>query len=77
MKQIKRSTGSIHWSACAGAGVLLTGGIIDSQPFKYVSFVGGYRAIYQDYEEGSKGSKNYRNFDATMHGPLIGVNFRW
>jgi len=53
------------------------GGIIDWQPFKYVSFIGGYRAIYQDYEEGSKGSRNYYNFDATMHGPVIGVNFRW
>jgi len=53
------------------------GGIIDWQPFKHVSFIGGYRAIYQDYEEGSKGSKNYYNFDATMHGPVIGVNFRW
>jgi hypothetical protein len=47
------------------------GGIIDWQPFKYVSFIAGYRAIYQDYEEGSKGSKNYYNFDATMHGPVI------
>ena len=54
-----------------------TGGLIDWQPFKYVSFVAGYRAIYQDYEEGSKGSKNYYNFDATMHGPVFGVNFRW
>ena len=53
------------------------GGIIDWQPFKYVSFIGGYRAIYQDYEKGRKGSKNYYNFDATMHGPVIGVNFRW
>ncbi len=53
------------------------GGIIDWQPFKYVSFIGGYRALYQDYEEGSKGSKSFYNFDATMHGPVIGVNFRW
>jgi hypothetical protein len=27
--------------------------------------------------KGRKGSKNYYNFDATMHGPVIGVNFRW
>jgi hypothetical protein len=52
-------------------------GIIHWQPFKYVSFVGGYRALYQDYEENSKGSQNYYNFDATMHGPIIGVSFRW
>ena len=52
-------------------------GIIDWQPFKYVSFIAGYRALYQDYEKGSKGSDNYYNFDATMYGPVIGVNFRW
>jgi hypothetical protein len=50
-------------------------GIIDWQPFKYVSFIGGYRAIYVDYESGS--GSNLFKFDATMHGPLIGVNFRW
>jgi len=49
--------------------------LIDWQPFKYVSFLAGYRAIYQDYESGS-GSDLFR-YDATMHGPLLGVNFRW
>ena len=49
--------------------------LVDWQPFKYVSFLAGYRAIYQDYESGS-GSDLFR-FDATMHGPLLGVNFRW
>ncbi len=49
--------------------------LVDWQPFKYVSFLGGYRAIYQDYKEGS-GPDLFR-FDATMHGPIIGVNFRW
>ena len=48
---------------------------VDWQPFKYVSFIGGYRAIGQDYKEGS--GPTYFRFDATIHGPLIGVNFRW
>ncbi len=49
--------------------------LIDWQPFKYVSFLAGYRALYQDYEDGS-GADLFR-FKATMHGPLIGINFRW
>jgi len=48
---------------------------IDWQPFKYVSFIAGYRALYQDYSEGS--GADYFKFKATMHGPLLGVNFRW
>ena len=48
---------------------------VDWQPFKYVSFIGGYRAIGQDYKEGS-GPTQFR-LDATFHGPLLGVNFRW
>lgn len=49
--------------------------MVDWQPFKYVSFLGGYRALYQDYEEGS--GPNLFRYDATIHGPLLGVNFRW
>lgn len=49
--------------------------VIDWQPFNYVSFLAGYRAIYQDYESGS-GPDLFR-FDATMHGPVFGINFRW
>jgi len=30
-----------------------------------------------DYEDGNKRSPNYFNFDATIHGPVIGVNFKW
>jgi len=48
---------------------------IDWQPFKYVSFIAGYRTLYQDYSEGS--GADYFKFKATMHGPLLGVNFRW
>ena len=49
--------------------------LVDWQPFKHVSFLGGYRALYQDYEEGS--GPNLFKYDATIHGPLLGVNFRW
>lgn len=64
----------------AGIGSDLTWqaiGLIDWQPFKYVSFIGGYRALYFDYEKGNRGKRNYYNLDATMHGPVIGINFRW
>ena len=59
-----------------GSDLALQGSaVIDWQPFKYVSFLAGYRAIYQDYEDGS-GPDLFR-FDATMHGPVLGINFRW
>jgi hypothetical protein len=59
-----------------GSDIALQGlALVDWQPFKYVSFLAGYRAIYQDYEDGS-GSDRF-NYDATMHGPVLGVNFRW
>ncbi len=50
---------------------------IDWKPFKNVSFRGGYRALYVDYENGTHGTPDYFNFDATMHGPLLGVVFQW
>ena len=46
-------------------------GLIDWQPFKYVSFTAGYRALYQDYEDGSF------KYDATTQGPLLGLNIKW
>ena len=51
------------------------GGVIDWRPWKHVGFLVGYRALYMDYEDGS-GSEKFA-FDATMHGPLLGVNFSW
>ena len=54
-----------------------TAGIIEWQPFKYASLIAGYRAVGMDYEDGNKKSPNYFNFDATIHGPVIGVNFKW
>jgi len=50
-------------------------GMIYYQPWKHVGFLGGYRALYQDYEDGS-GSEKFA-FDATMHGPLLGLNITW
>ena len=50
-------------------------GIVEWQPFEYVSFLGGYRALDIDYEE-DKGPASL-NLDATLHGPVIGVNFKW
>ncbi len=46
-------------------------GLIDWQPFKYVSFIAGYRGLYQDYKD-----DNFK-YDATTHGPLLGVNIKW
>ena len=50
-------------------------GIVEWQPFEHVSFLGGYRALDQDYEE-DKGPASL-NLDMTLHGPIIGVNFKW
>jgi hypothetical protein len=50
-------------------------GMIDFQPWKNVALVAGYRAIYTDYETGS-GSDRF-SYDATVHGPLAGIDIRW
>jgi hypothetical protein len=49
--------------------------LVDWQPFKNVSFIGGYRALYQDFEDNSS-SKAFE-YEATLHGPLLGVNIKW
>ncbi len=49
--------------------------LVDWQPFKNVSFVGGYRALYQDFEDNS--SSKVFEYEATLHGPLLGVNIKW
>ena len=49
--------------------------LVDWQPFKNVSFVGGYRALYQDFEDDS--SSKVFEYKATLHGPLLGVNIKW
>ncbi len=50
-------------------------GLVEWQPWKYASIIAGYRALDVDYEDGS--GQNYFNFDATIHGPVIGLNFKW
>ena len=50
-------------------------GMVDFKPWKHVSLFGGYRALYQDYSTGS-GNSEFA-FDATMHGPLLGLNITW
>jgi len=50
-------------------------GLVEWQPFEYVSFLAGYRVLDVDYEDGS--GSDYFKFDVTVHGPLLGVNFKW
>jgi hypothetical protein len=50
---------------------------VDRQPFKQVSFVAGYRALYHDYDDGSLGTWGFFDIEATYHGPFVGVSFRW
>jgi hypothetical protein len=50
-------------------------GLVEWKPFQYVSFLAGYRALDIDYEDGS--GRDYFKFDATVHGPLLGLNFKW
>ena len=50
-------------------------GLIDWRPWKHVGFLFGYRALYQDYEDGS-GPEKFA-FDATIHGPVGGITFNW
>jgi len=39
------------------------------------TLLGGYRALYQDYETGS-GSNEFK-YDVTTHGPLMGLTYAW
>ncbi len=39
------------------------------------TLLGGYRALYQDYETGS-GSNEFK-YDVTTHGPLLGLTYAW
>jgi hypothetical protein len=50
-------------------------GLVEWQPWKYASFIAGYRALGEDYEDGS--GQDYFNFDATIHGPVLGLKFKW
>ena len=50
-------------------------GLVDFKPWKHVGLFGGYRALYQDYSTGS--GNNKFKFDATMQGPVLGLNITW
>jgi hypothetical protein len=50
-------------------------GLVTFQPWKHVSFGVGYRALYWDYKTGS-GIDRFE-WDTTMYGPIIGINFNW
>ena len=50
-------------------------GLIEFKPWKHVAFVGGYRALYQDYSTGS--GRNRFSYDATMQGPILGLDITW
>jgi hypothetical protein len=43
-------------------------GLVEWRPWKSVSFIGGYKALNQDYDEGDF------KYDVLMHGPVLGVN---
>jgi hypothetical protein len=53
------------------------GALLNWQPFKHVSFVAGYRALYQDYDDDTLGTPSFFDMEATYHGPLLGVSFSW
>ena len=45
------------------------------QPWKNVGFLGGYRVLDQDYEDGSGDDKFV--YDMRLAGPVLAVNFVW
>jgi len=49
--------------------------LVHFQPWKNVGFVAGYRALDQDYEDGS-GSSRFA-YDMRLAGPLLGLNIVW
>ena len=50
-------------------------GLVDFKPWEHASLFGGYRVLYQDYSSGS--GDNKFAYDATMHGPILGLNITW
>ena len=45
--------------------------LIDFQPWRNVAIVAGYRALYSDYTDDGF------TYDATVHGPVVGIDIRW
>jgi len=50
-------------------------GVIQWQPWKYAGILAGYRALDQDYEDGS-GPDRFK-YDMRLHGPVLAINFVW
>jgi hypothetical protein len=50
-------------------------GLVDFKPWEHVGLFGGYRVLYQDYSSGS-GDHKFA-YDATMYGPVLGLNITW
>jgi len=49
--------------------------LVHFQPWKNVAIVGGYRALDQDYEDGS--GLNRFAYDMRLAGPIVGFNIVW
>ena len=49
--------------------------LVNYHPWKHVGIFGGYRVLDQDYSTGS--GNNEFAFDATMQGPVVGLNITW
>lgn len=50
-------------------------GFVQWKPWKYAGILAGYRALDQDYEDGS-GADRFK-YDMRLHGPVMAVNFIW
>ena len=50
-------------------------GVIDFWPWKHVGFSGGYRALNYRLED-NKGASKFE-LDLLLHGPILGLSFRW
>jgi hypothetical protein len=50
-------------------------GLINFKVWKYGSIMAGYRALYQNYKDGS-GIDEFK-YDVTMHGPILAFNIYW
>ncbi len=50
-------------------------GVVDFWPWQHVGFKGGYRALNYQFED-DKGTQTFE-LDLLLHGPILGVSFRW
>lgn len=51
-------------------------GVIDFWPWKHVGFLAGYRALSYHFEDDDKNIEPFE-LDLLVHGPILGVSFRW